>query len=235
MRQRGTPMQVTSAELADLQAHLKGLHGRGMSAQAMARQTAIHSTSIDGILSGRHTKVHRTIYNRLMQAKFEAPLYRSAAGRPTGSYQDSTGTRRRVRALQADGFPLRLIAAEMGVSLQAVSQLANKEGPVYASTAARVAEVYDKWLITDPRKDLGVGAQSYSRTKMAAERAGYPPRGCWDPDTIDDPDAFPEWTGECGTPAGDNLHRKYGIPVCDPCRLARNAYRMDRKRKGHNA
>src|SRR5690606_40281199 len=38
--------------------------------------------------------------------------------------------------------------------------------------------------------------------------------------SIDDPDAFPEWTGACGTVHGRQVHMREKIPMCDPCRKA---------------
>ena len=54
--------------------------------------------------------------------------------------------------------------------------------------------------------------------------------GAWDDDTIDDPAAFPDWTGKCGTPDGYDAHYKMKIlPSCQPCRDARAAYRKEQK------
>src|SRR5690606_31398529 len=47
----------------------------------------------------------------------------------------------------------------------------------------------------------------------------------WDPDTIDDPDAYPEWTGACGTHRGRLIHKREGTPVCGPCKAAPEAAR----------
>lgn len=234
LRQRGTPMTITQDEFDRVKAKLVAYHSRGMSARAIGEQAGMYPTIIEGLISGKTKKMHRSIYNRLMKVTFEAPVHRSPAGRPTGSYIDSTGTRRRIRALQADGFPMRVIGGGLGVTVQAVSQLAAKESKVYAGTADAVARLYDDWLIVDPREKFGVNEMSFQRTMAAAKRAGYPNRGCWDGDTIDDPDAIPEWTGKCGTPSGAQLHRRYGIPMCQPCTDARNEYRRQAREEGKN-
>jgi hypothetical protein len=48
----------------------------------------------------------------------------------------------------------------------------------------------------------------------------------WDDDTIDDPNAVPEYTGRCGSIVGALIHLRESIPMCPPCEQS-----IDNKRK----
>ena len=94
---------------------------------------------------------------------------------------DATGTKRRLRALARIGWSFVHVAAELGVSRAAVQQyLAN--GQVYQTTAARIADLYDRWW-DQPGPSV--------RAACRAERRGWPPPLAWDDDEIDDPAATP--------------------------------------------
>ncbi len=85
------------------------------------------------------------------------------------------GTQRRLHALSALGWTWKDIAAEVGTSRSNVEKWANDDRLfVYASTAAGVAEVYDRLCMT-PR-DGWVG----ERTRKAARAKGYVPPLAWD-------------------------------------------------------
>jgi len=90
--------------------------------------------------------------------------------------------------------------------------------------ARAMRALYDELWQADPA-DHGASPGGITRARRyAAERRWAPPQA-WDDDTIDNPDAFPDWTGQCGTPQGVGAHRRAGIPACDPCRRARNEAR----------
>lgn len=67
-------------------------------------------------------------------------------------------------------------------------------------------------------------ALSIAKTKARARRQRWAPTWAWDGDTLDDPDASPEWTGACGTAEGYRIHIRETIfegnplPLCDRCR-----------------
>jgi transcriptional regulator with XRE-family HTH domain len=141
-----------------------------------------------------------------------------------GARMSPVGARRRLQALARLGFPLRHLSegVDWGIDPQPVHRfITGKSGAVYImhSTHRKVCELYDKLHQTDPL-DLGYSKVSVSRARASAVKNGYAPPSCWDVDTIDDPDAIPEWTGRCGTPLGNRIHQRDGIPMCDPYREA---------------
>lgn len=134
-------------------------------------------------------------------------------------YFPAIGIRRRLQALAAAGFTLPFVAPLVGEDYRNLHRtMSGGKGRefVAAHRAATIIEVYDKLSRTTPEA-AGVGKQSASRARGFARSNGYAPAECWDSDTIDDPDAIPEWTGRCGTVYGWRIHEIQGIPICAPC------------------
>lgn len=138
------------------------------------------------------------------------------------AFTDGTGTRRRLQALVAAGWPQTRLADRIGV--QNFNKMICGDQPVRASTARAAIALYDELWRVDPR-DHGVRDHVAARTRRIAIEHRWAPVGAWDDDTIDDPAAFPDWTGHCGTPAGYPAHYRMGGPVCEPCRTAHRNYR----------
>ena len=94
---------------------------------------------------------------------------------------DATGTRRRIHALMRLGWPADRLGAHLAVSGAAVREW-TYTSKVRRSTAARVAELYDRLCWTPGPS---------TKTRARAVAAGWPPPLAWDDDTIDDPKARP--------------------------------------------
>lgn len=95
------------------------------------------------------------------------------------------GTQRRIRALVALGWSYLDLGGQLGVSQQSVWQIANRRGTVRATTAQRIAALYDQLSMTPapPGKSA-----SYSRT--VARKHGWLPPLAWDDiDTDPEPPA----------------------------------------------
>ena len=218
LRKMGRPNLVTPAEFDRLRRRLTAARTvYGMSTRAIVAacpEDAVHpdATTIGNILRGEIVTVRRSTYNALMRARL---WYQE--DRYTGAEVPSVGTVRRLRALQADGFPGSYLCTLMGVEKSSVPEYAQRS-TVKSSTRRRVAALYEKLAGVRPEDVLPVAEARRMRT--IGRKRGWPPRGCWDPDTIDDPGAHPEWTGACGTAEGVQIHRREGIPVCDACRAA---------------
>lgn len=213
-RLTGKPLHILPDEMAELVAHVKVLRAAGMSYAAIA-QAAGHGTaetSVSKIDRGQVAVCHRDTYNRIMPVR---PF--SVQGFRTGRRLSPLGMKRRLRALVAAGFGYNVLGDVMGVSLQAVYQLVSNSRDAHSSTIERVALVYGKLQHADPF-DYGATKMGVSRAKGVAKRNNWAPPECWDPDTIDDPAAFPQWTGQCGTWIGARAHHREGIPMCEACR-----------------
>ena len=93
----------------------------------------------------------------------------------------SIGARRRIRALQTQGWPVYELMARMGLRSTNATGLMNRP-QVRRATAQAVAALYDElWDQPGPS----------TRTAAWARAKGFPPPLAWDEDTIDDPKARP--------------------------------------------
>lgn len=131
---------------------------------------------------------------------------------------DGTGTRRRLQALVAKGWSQSELARRMGMDRANFAGTITR-ALVYASTVRSVNALYHELWRLDPEQH-GVPARWAEQARKLAAAQGWAPIGAWDDDRIDDPDAFPDWTGWCGTPKGRSIHYRLGVPACTPCRAA---------------
>lgn len=203
-------------------AKIRSYHQRGMSLSAMADQVGLAQDAITR-LGGRKDRpgMRRTTFEKIRRIEFDTQEGQRA-------YMPLLGAQRRLRALRADGFPYGFLSESAGHAPRDPRLLRiitgrrterDQVGFIIASTARNVERVYDKLAGVDPR-DLGVSDFAHKYSVNRAAKLGYAPSRCWDPDTIDDPDAIPQWTGRCGTPLGNHIHVRDDIPLCKPCRKA---------------
>ena len=133
---------------------------------------------------------------------------------------DGTGTRRRLRALMALGWALSDIDAEIGQRRGYCHKLANTERTVLASTARRIAEVYDRLSMRLPDESTLPKRQTASRNRNLARRKGWPPPLALDDDRIDDPDEKPRDWHYTATDRATALRdmAELGVGVTEACR-----------------
>ncbi|MEU6235925.1 hypothetical protein [Kitasatospora sp. NPDC047058] len=147
---------------------------------------------------------------------------------------DTTGSRRRLQALHAAGWPLGRIARTAYPDRQASARrvlfnvLHGRTSTVTPRTAARIRAAYDALWDQFPDASGVPWAASADALRLAAANRWAPPLA-WDDDDIDNPDALPDWTGRCGTPGGYYDHTVLGTPTCQPCRHAVAVAAADRK------
>lgn len=225
LRQMGKPCTVYDWEFAQVLDKVKAMRDAGMTQQDMERACggAMSSKSFSDILCGDRLSVYRDTYNAIMAMEFRQ--YSNM-----GARTPTTGATRRLQALRAAGFPIKSTISEMaGLKPPHAQRLSlGKQAFIFYSTHQRIKEVYEKLSCADPA-DYGVSREAVQKAATWALKAGFAPPHCWDDDTIDDPSAVAEWTGACGTHDGYNIHRRDGIPLCDPCRLALNERRREQR------
>lgn len=108
--------------------------------------------------------------------------YRTRAARGEHFHVDAAGTRRRIQALAAIGWPARELGQRLGVTAQAVS-LFTTRATVYGATAAKVAALYEElWNQPGPS----------NVTRKRAEKSRWPQPLELDDDRIDDPTYQPQ-------------------------------------------
>jgi hypothetical protein len=224
LRQTGRPQTIRGAEFEEIQARVRGFHARGMTYATMAEQVGLSHRTVTA--TQFHHAMRRDTFQALLGLKYEEPTA------PRSSLMPPEGTRRRLGALWAEGFPVswqadRLPFKDNRYLYEFVEGAASKVGVQY-STFRAVADFYDS-LDGETPQSMGVVPRSVAFARGFAAKRNHAPRTCWDPDTIDDPQAIPEWTGKCGSPAGYRIHYRDNIPMCEPCMVTASRDRKKRR------
>ncbi|MDR3036159.1 MAG: hypothetical protein LBV78_24215 [Kitasatospora sp.] len=207
--------------------HIRALQACGMGLRTIAAAANVTRRRLQSIVTGRThrgTGPQQQVRPALAAAVLavEPSLNLIAASTPI----DPTGTRRRLQALVTLGWPQAQLAAALGMTPANFGAMVRRPN-VLARRARQVRDLYAELWQADPRAH-GVAPQPYSRARNQGTANGWAPPSAWDDDRIDDPTAFPEWTGVCGTPSGYRVHRRVGIPACEPCLTARSEERRAR-------
>lgn len=151
---------------------------------------------------------------------------------PDKAVIDGTGTRRRMQALAAIGWPANATHEQIGfLSLRSVEKLRYSTN-VTALTARTVRDVYAA-TPAGGAEEHGIPPWLAERCRAYAARLGWAPPVAWDDDTIEDPVAIPDWTGHCGTDRGWWTHRLTGVPNCPACDTAHATWKAERSHLPH--
>jgi transposase len=224
LRRMGKPRRILPHEFAVAEAKIRAFHSRGMSIQAIHERTGIGRKALGNIVNkpGTTKTLLRENYEAVLRLKYEAP----SGGPHSGANMSPLGARRRLQALWLAGYSQYFLAEWMGSTVQQVSKVTRGATKIlHLDFHQRVASMYDKLINEDPT--LYIPENLVVRNRNLASGRGFAPAHCWDAETIDDPDAHPEWTGVCGTVQGRYVHEREGIPLCDACRGARNKRWME--------
>jgi hypothetical protein len=208
--------------------HVRLLRTQGLGSRRIAELAGLDRKAVTVLLNGR-TDRSTPPPAKIRQATAAALLAVSVADGPADhAVIPATVTLRRIHALVAHGWPQARIAAYLGMRESNFAVLLARTTTTPA-TARAVAALYAQLSTEDPRNG-GVSAVSYRRSRSQGQARGWAPPHCWDDDTLDDPGAHPEWTGECGTRAGYRIHQRDAIPACTPCREAEAEHRRTKRR-----
>lgn len=113
----------------------------------------------------------------------------------TPGYTDSTGTRRRIQALTANGWPARALGAPLGLHPTYVRVLlGGTGGSVYTATAEKTSRAYEKIKRRRPERH-GVAETAAAAARALGVENRWPTPRYWDrhPGGIDDPHFTPEY------------------------------------------
>lgn len=233
LRDLGKPQWVLPHEYEQAIKILKKAHDSGMTYRQIGYQLELCDSTLSKHLSGGGYTMYRETYERILRLQPE--LIERNQDRHSGGHVSMVGSQRRLRALMVIGWGMKTAAPFIGADTRNLAKILRGEVKyVYAAMAQDIAAGYDKLITMDPFEHCPQQGAVKNVMRQARERL-YPGPACWDDDTIDDPDAVPEWTGGCGTVGGYYLHLKYGIlckeeqkpsgmrrrVLCEPCILAR--------------
>lgn len=182
----GTWQPYVDAE--PIRQHLLKLREQGIAFTRVAEIAGLHPPTVGAFLyrlgPSRPVKKRAT-------PEIAAKILAVTAESASPGIVDATGTRRRIQALAANGWPMKALGPHIGVNPATVPRLAAQER-VYRHTAEAVAAAYDKLADQDPAGH-GVAAAAIERTRRRATREGWHDPQWWeDYGHIDDPTFDPD-------------------------------------------
>lgn len=218
--QQGQWQPFTAAQ--PVRDHVNALRAAGMSPARISERTGVGVGTLNYLLFGEPgypvPAQIRTESARALMA-FWPTLDDFAAG----ARIDETGTLRRLQALATMGWLPAEIAKRTPLSKHTFFNM-RPGRRVTAAVARTVRDFYQEYA-DKPAEDCGVTlrAARYARTWAAARNFAAPI--AWDDDTINDPNACPNWTGHCGSDLGFWTHRLQKITMCEPCQQAHTEWK----------
>ncbi|MFJ8923912.1 hypothetical protein ACIREK_31095 [Streptomyces sp. NPDC102415] len=145
-----------------------------------------------------------------------------------GAVIDATGTRRRMQALSAIGWAAPAVHQRINfVNVRTVANLKGRE--LVTARVARAVRDFYQAVSGSPAETHGVAAVTAKQARSLARRNQWAAPSAWDDDTIDDPQAIPDWTGHCGTDRGWWMHTSQKLPMCEACQNAHEAWKAEHR------
>lgn len=171
-------------DAAPVREHLEKLLEDGFTQESIALSAGVPHQSISDFT--QHRGRGRGLRHRTYPDFAERILAVTPATINAGRI-DSTGTRRRILALVAHGWPLVHIARQLGMDSKRADQIILTKR-VYVATRNRVAEGYDRLKQLRPEK-CGVPADKAAQARERAKNKRWPTPRYWNQhaDDIDDP------------------------------------------------
>ncbi len=160
--------------------HIERLTARGWTQEQIAAAAGVNQTTVSGIMSRPGSQVRRSTAAAIFDVRLDqlAPVPRGLV--------DATGTRRRLQALMALGYPIPEVARRVGAGESSLQQtVEGRWARIKSVTATKVARVY-RHLSTVPAPPSRFAEQARNE---AMANGWYGPMA-WD--DIDDPECVPD-------------------------------------------
>jgi hypothetical protein len=188
LRRRKREGQPPRIDAQPVRAHLTRLQAAGISTYRVALIAGVDDWTVRAFMpstEGRRARKHTT------SPEIAAKILAVTPEIAISGYVDGTGTRRRIQALAANGWPIRRLPEHLDLNGTYLGDLVTgrqKDQPVFAATAEKVAYAYEQLKNKKPtRNGIEAGIARRIRTLAAAKR--WPPTRYWDErmGDIDDP------------------------------------------------
>jgi hypothetical protein len=186
LRRKQREGQPALIDAKPVREHIQTLQAAGTSVYRIALMAGVNDWTVRAFLpssSGRRARKHSTtpeIARKILAVTTEAA---------SSGYMDGTGTRRRIQALVAAGWPLRSMAEHLDLHPTYVGDLLRRgDRPVFTATAEKIARAYDQLKKQRPAR-RGVDPRAIKRARERAAENRWPTPKYWDEhrDDIDDP------------------------------------------------
>ncbi|MER6488759.1 hypothetical protein ABT264_35085 [Streptomyces virginiae] len=173
--------------------HILRLQGIGVTPNRIKILTGLPLRTITGFLEASHypsnvrcrkRNTRREVAEKIMGIPVDADL---------AFLVDATGTRRRIQALAAIGWPQKQLAQRLGLNHKHVSHIMRR-GQILNRTASAVTAAYEE-LRNGSAEKFGVSKIGANRARARATANRWAPPKYWAkyPDAIDDPHFTPEY------------------------------------------
>jgi hypothetical protein len=163
--------------------HIAALRAAGIGVERIAHLAGLSVSHIHELAEHNHGHSRGTQRVRPGTASRVLAIGIDDVNRAPHSRVDATGTRRRLQALQAVGWPVELLAAQLGRRPTSLHRSMTGES-VTARTAHDVVTLYERlWNTRPPRATQGQRAGADAAQDHAAARGWLPPLAWDDIDT----------------------------------------------------
>ena len=177
--------QTVMVDAGPVRAHVLALKAAGVGDRRIGELSGVSRSALQKISRNRRgtdeplrSNVWRSTANRILAIPLEVD------NRNYGVRIDSTGSLRRLRALQAIGWTQTEIARRIGWTVANINRyFISDPDRINRSTAVTIAKVFNELQLIPGPSD---------RSRRHAKAKGWPPPLAWDEDTIDDPAATPD-------------------------------------------
>lgn len=162
------------------QRRVEELRAAGLGRRRIAELSGLPTRTVFEIYRRQRTFIRKETAEAILAIKPPASPLELAAD---GAFISGVGSTRRLRALIADGYTSRQIAAAIGCYPRSLSGLIVGSQHIVTARKARA--------IADAFNHLQLIPGTSSRSRLRAQRNGWAPPLAWDEDAIDDPKATP--------------------------------------------
>jgi len=169
--------------------HLYALSRAGIGWKRATELSGLSTGTVSKLLFGKAGRLpSRRIRPETAEAILAVPL--APASLSQGALVPADGTRRRLQALVAIGWPQSRLAGPLGMGASNFGTALGRKR-VTAATARSVERLYDELWNRPPAEADQRSRISASRARNYARARGWAPPAAWDDDLMDDPDATP--------------------------------------------
>lgn len=180
----GAPAAYVDATAA--REHIQELRRAGVGVDQIAKLVDTTSTHVREIEQTARRSHDRPPITQIRADLAERILAITEAARSPYSQIGATGTRRRLQALVAVGWPLPELAARLGRKTSRLLRLLTG-ATVKVHTAEQVSNLYDQLWDTAPTRDTEAQQRAFEQARVFAAEQGWLPPLAWD-DIDTDPD-----------------------------------------------
>jgi hypothetical protein len=179
-----TPNRIDAQPTRD---HIRSLHAAGFTDRRIAALAGLAPETVIGFTRTINRAGNRKGIKRRCQPDVAAKILAVVAEEAAPGCVDSTGTKRRVQALVAQGWPMQQVARHVGISGNHMRLLMTRDR-LYGRTAKTVADVYERLRNKRPERN-GIATWEAKKARDRAAARSWPTPRYWaqHADGIDDP------------------------------------------------